>query len=102
MKSKIKSFLDKLHWLPTLKSMETYARLHDDHDGTFEGVLLVTFGQDGDAHITTTESGLRFRTFMGGGRSKYTRMALMVLAEAIRLDNEENPQQTRPSEKGER
>lgn len=36
---------------------------------------------------------LRFRTFGGGGLSPRTRNALMILAEAIRRDKEERPQE---------
>lgn len=94
MKNPVKTFLEKLAWLPTFSAMENYSRLHDDHDGECIGTIVVTFGRDGDAWVSIPDSrqGLRFRTYGGGGRSIYTRMALMVLAEAIRLDNEENPQ----------
>lgn len=95
----IRKILDSDFWLPTLDTRTNYSRLHDDHDGTFEGVVSVMFGPDGDAYITTDRHvgpSLRFRMpLVGGGMSKRTRNALLILAEAIRLDNEDHP--TKPT-----
>lgn len=93
---KVHEFFDSPPWLPTLKSEVSYERTHDDDDGSKKGRLSVMFGPDGDAYLMTdTRPGeaLRFRTFFGGGRSLRVRDALMILAEAIRLDNEERPEQ---------
>jgi hypothetical protein len=91
----LKQFLDAPFWPTELESSTFYARIHDDHDGTYSGVLRLMFGCDGDAHLSVVSDNpfgsLRFRTFSGGGRSLRTRAALLILAEAIRLDNEENP-----------
>jgi len=82
-------------WIPTLKTMTVYSRLHDDNDGTERGRISVIVASDGDVHVTIDVrpgTDLRYRMPMqGGGRSPRTRNALMILAEAIRLDNLENP-----------
>lgn len=90
----IESLLDHPFWLHSIKTMHSYERLHDDHDGTKQGVLNVMFSPDGDARVWITgerNEALRFRTFQGGGMSLRTRAALLILAEAIRLDNEKRP-----------
>jgi hypothetical protein len=93
VQNEIRKLLKSYFWLPNLSSNTVYRRLHDDHDGTREGSLHVLFSEDGDAWILTTGlDSLRFRMPMiGGGASQHTRTALMILAEAIRLDNEEAP-----------
>lgn len=81
----------------TLCTNTPYRRRHDDNDGKrgFEHDLVVFLGQDNDAWVTAGEAvaALRFRVpFIGGGQSPRVRNALLVLAEAIRRDNEESPQ----------
>lgn len=80
-------------WISDLKAMEVYSRLHDDHDGTFTGHLAVALLSNGDAVVSIEGAhSLRFRDAMsGGGRSPRVRNALMILAYAIELDNEEDP-----------
>jgi len=93
---RVRKLLEEPFWLPTLTTMKTYTRLHDDHDGTFEGKLSVIVAPDGDIHVTIDKHpgrSLRFRMFGGGGQSMRTRTALLMLAEAIRLDNADHPQQ---------
>ena len=92
----IKVVLESYFWLPEVQTMYVYERLHDDHDGTQTGVLNVMFSPDGDARVWITGEGndrsptLRFRMpGVGGGMSQRTRVALLILADAIRLDNEE-------------
>lgn len=88
----IKKILEASFWLQSLETNSSYSRLHDDHDGTYEGVVTVGFSCDGDAWISIDNSRpIRFRTAFGGGMSLRTRNALLILAEAIRLDNEELP-----------
>ena len=90
--------LENPFWIPDLNDSAFYDRLHDDHDGTFKGVLNVAFSSDGDAWIGIDgRPHLRFRNFLGGGMSLRVRNALMILAFAIKLDNEEHPQD-RPQE----
>ncbi|MEK7552697.1 MAG: hypothetical protein AAB505_01150 [Patescibacteria group bacterium] len=71
-------------------------RLHDDHDGTFEGELYVVIEENGDI-LVSAERGcstrpLRFRApMLGGGMSPRTWNALRILALAIELDNRHGP-----------
>jgi len=84
--------LENPFWIPEVETEVAYRRLHDDHDGTREGMLIVTFSPDGDAWVTTDKhhgSSLRFRNHFGGGNSPRTRNALMLLALAIKLDEAE-------------
>ena len=88
--------LEHPFWISDLQTSEVYERIHDDHDGTKEGRLMVQFTLDGDVWITTDKHqghSMRFRTFGGGGQSQRVRNALMILALAIKLDNEEHPQE---------
>lgn len=84
-------------WPPALRPMTEYSRIRDDHDGAWEGKLVVMFSEDGDAYIHIegkdfqSSQILRFRTMAGGGNSPHTRNALMYLAEAMRLDEEKRP-----------
>jgi hypothetical protein len=91
----IKKILEEPFWLHSLETRMTYRRLHDDHDGAYSGHIEVMFGPDGDAWVSVSSSkrneNLRFRMFSGGGKSLRVRNALLILAEAIRLDNEEHP-----------
>ncbi len=75
---------------------ESLERVHDDHDGTFEGRLQIFMSTDGDIHIRTTPTHdgkgfLRFRSMNGGSMSDRTHNALRLLLEAIRLDNLARP-----------
>ncbi len=84
-----KLFDENFEWPNNLKT-GLYERLHDDHDGTGQGHLSVSISPDGDAWIKTNgtiHQYLRFRTHGGGGGSLRVRNALIILAEAIRLDN---------------
>jgi hypothetical protein len=88
--------LESHFWIPDLKANQPYTRVHDDHDGTFKGNITVLFSVDGDAWCRTLDDHcsrlLRFRNILGGGESLRVRNALMLLAYAIQLDNQENPQ----------
>lgn len=89
--------------IPDLKVREVYSRIHDDHDGTYEGNIRVMFGPDGDGWVETYHphnGSLRFRNFFGGGQSLRVLNALLILAYAIKLDNEDRPQY-RPENKEE-
>ena len=52
--------------------------------------VSVVFSPDGDAWVTTDPRGCRFRTYAGGGTSLRVRNALLMLAMAIKLDNEKH------------
>ena len=70
-------------------------RTQDDCDGDYSSGVNVIVGPDGDAWIgATCELGemCRYRIpVIGGGRSPRVRNALLLLALAIDLDNEEDP-----------
>lgn len=89
------TLLERAYWPAGVETRTAYSRRHDDTDGKRDATqnLEVWFGPDGDAwvQVGTTEP-LRFRTWAGGGTSLRTRNALLLLAEAIKRDNEENPQ----------
>lgn len=88
----IKKLVEDHFWPETIEANVTYSRQHDDTDGEPTGHLLVTIDKMGDVYVGIDAGPwLRFRTWGGGGRSHRTRTALTVLAEAIRLDNEEDP-----------
>ena len=87
--------LENPFWIDEIEPNFSYERLHDDHDGNRVGKICVNFLINGDAVLSTDSHHgphLRFRTFGGGGKSPRTRNALMLLALAIKLDNEENNQ----------
>lgn len=86
----IKKLLETPFWLDGVDTKNVYQVKDDDA----QGCLTVCFGEDGDAHIQTLMEpsyvSLRARTYAGGGRNLRTRMAIMFLALAIKLDNEEH------------
>jgi hypothetical protein len=87
---------DPLPWPHSLSDKVSYTRFADDHDGEWDQHIIVQFGGDGDAYIATHDTALmRFRNTIGGGDSPRTYRALVILAEAIRLDALERPQPRR-------
>lgn len=89
--SKVKNILESPIWLNTIEDTTPYTIQHDDTDGKDEGFLTVMFDRYGDAYISIDiRTQLRFRTLLGGGKNLRTRTALMILAEAIRLDTKKN------------
>lgn len=92
---RLERFLETLPWPEILGSNTLYSRVHDDHDGEYEGEIRLSFSTDGDAWIETTGTRLgtplRFRTPFGGTMSPRVRNALVILAFAIKMDNEERP-----------
>ena len=91
---KIKRLLEKPLFIETLETMTMYQRVQDDCDGDLGQRVNVIMGNDGDMHISILGDNLtlRFRNYFGGGASLRVHNALKILAEAIRLDNEELPQ----------
>lgn len=91
--------LESPKWLRALVSGKNYARFSDD---LRRGTIGVEFTGDGDgwvdviSEVDPEEESFsfthRFRTFFGGGESLRVRQALLLLALAIKLDNEERPQ----------
>ena len=93
IEERIKDILGDNFWLHTLKTNTEYFRTHDDCDGDLTKGISVQFDQCGDAHIclvNMAHHACRFRTSGGGGNSLRVRNALLILAEAIRLDDEES------------
>jgi hypothetical protein len=94
--AQIRTLLKSYFWIEGLEPGTRYSRIHDDHDGTHIGQIAICMGDDGDAWVEITGdplASLRFRMpLVGGGASPHTRTALLILAEAIRLDNEAHPQ----------
>jgi len=90
------TLLEGSYWPATLGARDTHTRRQDDTDGQRgpDQDLSVSIGPDGDMWVVLPSSAqsLRFRTAAGGGQSLRVRNALMVLAEAIRRDNEDCPQ----------
>lgn len=94
----VQKLLETPFWLPTLKTGQNYQRFEDDSP---QGFVSVMVAGDGDCHMMLSAEmdpnehkfSFRFRMPMtGGGESPRVRNALLFLAEAIRLDNEERPQ----------
>lgn len=88
----LKKILETPFFPESLKPMTNYFRTHDDCDGDrFEGIN-VTIGNDSDAWVgmVSKMSACRYRTYFGGGLSPRTRNALLILALAIKLDNDEH------------
>lgn len=85
--------LENPFWIPEIATDVIYSRIEDDCDGDFSRRLTVEFNRFGDAYVNTSneKSALRFRMpgMSGGGRSSRIRNALMILALAMKLDNEE-------------
>ncbi len=89
----LNTLLERMWWPQTLQPQQAHSRVHDDCDGDRSQTLTVYLGHDLDAHVMVDGSNLslRFRAPLGGGASPRVRNALLVLAEAIRRDNEERP-----------
>lgn len=92
----IDRLLENDFWIRSLAPDELYTRLHDDRDGESgeNHQLRVYIAPDADLHVFMPGSmeSLRFRNYFGGGKSLRVRNALLVLAEAIRRDNADRPQ----------
>lgn len=87
------TLLEKVYWPSTL-GPGAYSRTHDDTDGKrgAHQQLHLMIGPDGDCWVASGDGNtLRFRTHAGGTASPRVQKALLVLAEAIRRDNEERP-----------
>lgn len=87
----LETLLESPFWPSSLSPDVRYARVHDDCEGHRDDAqqLAVLIGRDGDVHVLLPDfRSLRFREPMGGGVSPRVRNALLVLAEAIRRDND--------------
>ncbi len=91
-----RKIIESPFWIPDLETMVPYERIQDDHDGTKEGRMILQISTDGDVWFMTDKHhpSMRFRMpGIGGGMSPRVRNALMILAFAIKLDNQEIPQE---------
>lgn len=89
------------HWPPGLEPLKAYKVACDDKGRNGQTYMSVMVAGDGVVHVALQEwedapegepsafPSIRVRTFAGGGRNSRTRQALLWLAEAIRLDAEE-------------
>jgi len=91
------------HWPEGVEPVTFYEFPCDDNGRKGGSWLRVMIAQDGDAHVSMCDwedigeegthpspfPSVRCRTGTGGGRHRRTRQALLWLAQAIRLDNEE-------------
>lgn len=85
------TLLESMYWPATLAVGQCHTRIHDDNDGRAdaEHALSIILAADGDVHVIAgAGQPLRFRCALGGGMSPRVRAALLVLAEAVRRDNE--------------
>lgn len=97
------------HWPEKLESRKFYEIPCDDDGRLFDASMSVMIAEDGDVHVSMSKfsddprdprskakmdplPSIRIRAMQGGGRNLRTRQALLWLAEAIRLDNIDNPQ----------
>lgn len=98
-KTVIDRVLDFLDWQEAWKEIQPSQGQVRYEDDSPRGRLGVIFSGDGDAWIDITPDPgemkgiLRFReSSTGGGESARVRKALMILAMAIKADNESQPQ----------
>lgn len=95
--STVAALLDSEFGLPGLTPGNTYGRIHPlEGDGGLTELCVIILenrdvcvyiaGSDGESSLV-----LRFCSYEGGGTALRTRNALLLLAEAIRLDNLEHP-----------
>jgi len=94
----IDKVLASVDWEEAWKEVGTSDSQTRKEDDSYSGSITVVFSVDGDAWIgfnpdpeEFSHRSFRFRTSGGGGRSLRVRKALMVLAMAIKADNEDDP-----------
>ncbi len=84
-------------WPTSLQVEKVYERFEDDNVNALIGVSFLKYG-DGWIQVLTkpdpdqVQTEFRFRMEGAGGQSPHVRNALLILALAIDLDNEEHPQ----------
>jgi len=100
----VTTLLESHFWLKSLATNTNYVRFDDD---TYMGHISIAFSQDADGWLEVLSNkdpedpySHRFRMPMfGGGQSGRVRTALLILALAIKLDNEKRPQNRPPRNK---
>jgi hypothetical protein len=91
IENQIEKILNTPFWPIDIETCTPYFRTQDDCDGNEMTGIEIAFSKDGDAWVKTYPSGQpnRFRVpGQGGGHSPRTRMALLILAKAIKMDEE--------------
>jgi hypothetical protein len=96
LSNKVQAMVKKVLETPFLPdeivAEKCYFRTHDDCDGNKHEGVSVTITPDGDAWVETrckSFSSCRYRMpMLGGGNSPRVRNALLLLAVAIKLDND--------------
>lgn len=91
--------LEDSYWIETIEVGKIYERRHDDTDGCYNKSqylsLIIDSSGNSDVHIFIHPGKyrtLRFRNPFGGGKSERVRKALLIVMEAIRRDNKNNPE----------
>ena len=100
----VQTLLESHFWLKGVATKTAYVRFDDD---TYLGHISVAFSEDADGWLEVWSNqdpedrfSHRFRMPMfGGGQSGRVRTALLILALAIKLDNQERPQHRPPRKK---
>ena len=87
----VKRLLENPLWLDGLDINTTYTRKDDDNPEDIESELQISINSNGDISISVYGKCLRFNNSSGGGRSLRTHAALAMLALAMKLDEEERP-----------
>lgn len=87
----IRELLESPVFPESLNGLDFFQVRTDDADGNqVIDMLTVEIAGDSDVHLHIINGGTcRFRTLAGGGKHLRVRQALLILAEAIRLDTEE-------------
>lgn len=103
VKKAMNTLIEGYYFPQSLSPNQMYSRVQDDCEGVkdYSQSLAVVIAHDSDVWITIGGfTSLRFRVPMiGGGMSPRVRNGLLVLAEAIRRENEHSPRlATRPLE----
>lgn len=93
LEAEIKKLLESSFWPVDLEAMELYSVQADDAEGIEGrddvGIVSLIVGDNGDVAISVDNKGCTFRYHgQGGGEHRFVRNALVILAEAIRLENE--------------
>ena len=93
-KEELRAVLEGCYWPEELEAEKYFFRTQDDCDGDLSSGIGVVVDAQGDVWVETVSKSLescRYRMpLIGGGMSPRVRNALVLLALAIKLDNETN------------
>lgn len=89
----IQKLVETPFWIDGLESGVGYETHDDDTPNDKVAILRVMFSGDGDVWVAKltdpSYASIRKRTHIGGGKDLRTRQALMILAYAMKLDDDE-------------